>query len=119
MALFNILYKKNGNYGAIVYSTSYVSPLSELNLIEEELKFNDVVPGFVLFDLLLSNGQSFNRFIEGYFNGKKIEESSLNIASIPKESFVKDINRFYQENTKFLNDGILSTREKFLIAKRN
>ncbi len=61
-------------YGIIVFSTCYISPIDEIDRIQEEIKGYN---GIVLFDLLMCNGFSSNRFIEGLYDGERFVRSTF------------------------------------------
>ena len=58
----------------------------EKDLAKKNLK------GLVLFDLLLSNGDEYNRYVEAYFDGKFFELSSFKGPTLNKE-----IERIFNE----------------------
>ena len=69
----------------LVLSTSYVSPLSSVFIISSELA-NESYQGEVLFDLLLSNGFSPNRFLSMQFDGTKfLPQTTKKVEKISKE----------------------------------
>ena len=72
MNSFNIIYEQHGKYSAIVYPVSYLNPIDEIQLISIELRKHLPAGCYVLFDLLLSNGNNFNRFAEAFFDGNDI-----------------------------------------------
>ena len=71
-----VLKKYSGGY--IIFSRSYISPLSQYKRIEQELRDKNYT-GPVIFDLLMTNGDEFNRFIEIYFNGTSLDMISTKI----------------------------------------
>lgn len=62
----------------VVFATTYVNPISYLPTIEEDLG-NMGSSGKIIFDLLLSNGHSFNRFVEGATYDGKIDWKSMKV----------------------------------------
>jgi hypothetical protein len=101
----------------IVFSTTYVNPISYLPKIEEDLR-NNIFTGKVIFDLLLSNGYSSNRFIEVNINNSKIDRSSMKVIesyTIEKD-FLDKTHEFYRSHPHLLeNNFILLDEEKNLI----
>lgn len=63
----------------IIYATSYFNPLSDLEQLSKELNRNIDVSCNLLFDLLLSNGDSYNRFVTCKFDGRKIIRDSIDV----------------------------------------
>ena len=105
-------------YGAVIYALSYNNPLDDINNISSSLRKKRTSPSYVLFDLLLSNGVNFNRFVEGYFNGQIISFDSLSIVELHDHCQIERINAYYQKNPAVLNEGVLSASEKMRFARR-
>lgn len=99
-------------YNAIAYSTSLINPLSNLCEVSNILKCNHINSGHILFDLLLSNGENFNRFVAGYYNGIELERESLEIIQISDIEILKVINLFYKGNSDYFKNSALTTSQK-------
>lgn len=101
-------------YSCMVFSTSYRSAIDELEGLEEDLQ-KQQVRGKVIFDLLLSHGNTPDRFYEVFFDGfkvsdlRRVESLSSQVLGISCE--------FFKENYRFLENSVLSSPEKFLLAK--
>ncbi|NLD35869.1 MAG: type II toxin-antitoxin system RnlB family antitoxin [Desulfatiglans sp.] len=104
-------------YPYIVFSTCYINPMDQKEDIEKELKKNKV-QGKILFDLLLSHGNTPDRFFEAIFDGYEILEDSIkNIVIVPDK--IKDIAAdFYYIKQEFLENSVLSNTQKFLIRNK-
>ena len=76
---YSIEYRKYNKYLAVIYSSSNINPFDSIKEINNEMKHNSLKEGFVLFDLLLSNGNNFNRFFEAYFDGQEIKKESITV----------------------------------------
>lgn len=106
-------------YSFLILSTSYLNPLDDLDELEEKLEgtLGNKFCGKILFDLLLSNGNSSNRYIEASFNGTSFDYSSFKIPNIIDKQ-IKDISTyFYSNNEQFMNSNTLSSSFKFLFKK--
>lgn len=112
MTNYYIDFNKYNKYSAVIYSTSYRSPFDSIGSITEELRINLSEAGFILFDLLLSNGDSFNRFVEAYFDGKEIKRDSISVISINDMKQLKQINSHYNGHFDELNNSVLSPSER-------
>lgn len=98
----------------LVLSNSFINPIQELELIEENLR-NDFI-GKVIFDLLLSNGNTSNRFLEAMFDGNKFDYSSFKITDV--DAKIKEISaNFYKNNENFMDSVVVSNAFKFLLKK--
>lgn len=104
-------------YRAIIFSTDYISPIEELSEIENELRENKYM-GTIIFDLLLINGNSENRFIEAFFDGMSFDRKSFKIADkLP--CMINDLSsEFYYNNLYLVENSRLSNPIKFLIKKK-
>lgn len=101
----------------MVFATSYINPMDQKEILENDLR-QIGVHGKILFDLLLSHGNTPDRFFEAFFNGEKISEESLkSMGSISKK--IKEISLdFYHSQQHFLENSVLSKSQKFLIKKK-
>jgi hypothetical protein len=99
----------------LILSNSYNSPIEHLEQIETNLR--NSYSGRVIFDLLLSNGNSSNRFIEAKFDGEKFDYTSFRILpEVDRE--IKEVSAsYYRNNENFLQSSIVSNAFKFLLRK--
>ncbi|MGN0169430.1 MAG: type II toxin-antitoxin system RnlB family antitoxin [Lachnospiraceae bacterium] len=95
----------------IVYPTSYINPLLKRSELNANLKKVVDAPCNVLFDLLLCNGNCFNRFCKGIFDGQQILNDSLELVDIRNEKEIEVIEKYYLDNTKVLKNGVLTPKE--------
>lgn len=99
----------------IIFCTTYINPISYLPVIEEDLSkiyFN----GKVIFDLLLSNGHSPNRFVEADVNEGKVNRCSMAVAksSSLDEFFITKTQEFYKSHPYLIEgNSILLDEEKY------
>ncbi len=102
----------------IVYSISFHSPTEQIKSIEKEL-INKDFKGKVIFDFLLTNGDTKQRYFETFFDGKEINLNNFkNI--FEKSNELKKISLdFYFKNFKYVEQSeIVSKSTKFLIKKK-
>ncbi|PWW26628.1 RnlB antitoxin of RnlAB toxin-antitoxin system [Cytobacillus oceanisediminis] len=102
-------------YPYVIFSTSYVNPIEDIDDIEEELK--PLFKGKVVFDLLLSNGFTSNRFVEAEFDGTRFNHSSFKALKDVNDCIIKEASHFYSSHSGLLKNGILSNAHQFLIKK--
>ena len=106
------------NYSAVVYSCSYDSPISYLLDIEHQLKELGIKTGYILFDTLLSKGNSSTRFFEAKFEDTKFIKSSIKNIEVPKNSEIrKAACKFYRESGINLDNSLLTEVQKRIINK--
>lgn len=109
------IHKSNNEYPYIVFSTSYINPLEEIEEIEKEMEFQ--FQGKVLFDLLLSNGLTSNRFLEAEFWDGKFQYTSIKPVNNLDNLIKKESIHFYRENIELLQNSVLPNAHKFLIKQ--
>lgn len=117
MKNYSIDYKPYEKYNAIVYSASYINPFADIKDITTDIRKHFVNAGYILIDLLLCNGNEFNRFAEAYFDGTEISKKSIRIVSITNEEQLKKMNQHYRGRYKELNNSVLSPSERLKYAK--
>ncbi|MBL4932259.1 type II toxin-antitoxin system RnlB family antitoxin [Clostridium paridis] len=106
--------KFNMENQCIVLSTSYISPLDEIDVLQDELRKQNYF-GTLIIDLLLCNGLSSNRYIEVYFNGDDLDFSTLKVVSNVSTTIRKKSNQFYMSHKDVLNRGILSDAHRYIV----
>jgi hypothetical protein len=97
-------------YEAIIYSMSFISPIEELEYIANDLKHINI-NGKILFDLLICNGLSFNRYIEVLFNNGKFDKNSFSIIEETKNMKSRG-KMFYLHYTESIMNSVLTDKEK-------
>jgi Antitoxin to bacterial toxin RNase LS or RnlA len=98
----------------VVFSTSYINPISYLPTIEEDLGKMDS-SGKIIFDLLLSNGHSFNRFVEVAICNGKVDRRSMKVidSSSLDKSIISFTDNFYKSHPSLVESNhILLDEEK-------
>ena len=105
----------NIKYEYIIFAINDDSPLEYLQDIEKDLAKKNF-KGLVLFDLLLSNGDEYNRYVEAYFNGKFFELSSFKGPTLNQEIERISIN-FFKKHPEFIDKGVLSSIDIFKIKE--
>lgn len=103
MANFELI--QRGEY-MFVQSINYNNPINDLNEISKKLACTNY-EGEVVFDLLLTNGNSSGRFLISVFINRKFEMRSFKKTIISK-NIRKEIIIYYKNNQNFLSNSILS-----------
>lgn len=89
----------------VVFSTSYLNPISEIPALEQDLRQMHTGKTTILFDLLLSNGNEFNRFVQASFDGTDI----CDLRIVPVHTLDETVfNLFYKQHPQFLKHGVLA-----------
>lgn len=105
-------------YKAIIFSTSYETPLQDIDEISKEL-CNYVQPSTkVVFDFLLNMGNNSERYAEVVFNGCKFVESSFKYLNIDKKSDIRKFSSdYFKSNSDLMTNSILTSIQKQLLIK--
>ena len=112
----NILISTKTEYKLLVLSVSYISPFDEIEELENDLREMNF-KGIVLFDLILCNGVSPNRFIKSYFDGNSFYSNTFEIVSNIKDNIKLISSNFYKNNSDLIDKGVLSKPHSFLLKK--
>ncbi len=99
----------------VIFCTTYINPISYLLSIEEDLgKIN--FSGKIIFDLLLSNGYSSNRFVEVEVSEAKVNNRSMKVidSSNLDEFLLRKTYEFYKCHPYLVeSNSILLDEEKY------
>jgi Antitoxin to bacterial toxin RNase LS or RnlA len=98
----------------VVFSTTYVNPISYLPAIEKDLGKMDS-SGKIIFDLLLSNGHSFNRFVEVAVCKGKVDRRSMKVVDFSSldKLIISKTDDFYKSHPLLVESNhILLDEEK-------
>lgn len=95
----------NSQYDHILFSTSIESNVSNKRTLLKTIKTNNL-HGKILIDLLLANGNSFNRYVEIIAENFTIKELKI-IKKIDFEIKESSLD-FYNENISLLKNSILT-----------
>lgn len=94
-------------------ATSFESPLSNLSEISLELASKvGSKPQLVVFDLLSSNGDEWNRFVAMKFDGGKLVRNTYRILETNNSPLYEDLKlvqtTYFEQNPNYLAASILS-----------
>lgn len=98
---------------ALATATSFESPLSNLSEVSSVL-VNKLGSSsqLVIFDLLCSNGDEWNRFIAMEFDGGKLVRNTYRIIEINDSPLYEDLKHlqaaYFEKNPNYLEASILS-----------
>ena len=110
--------KQNNSMHGLVFSTSYISPLKFLAEIEEELgsKVHEKIE--VVFDFLLSSGNTNERFAKAVFDGKSFDKSSFQFIKLEKKNIIRGLSAdFYKMGAGYVDNSMLTSVQKKLVHK--
>lgn len=116
MKRYHILNLKSDSCKVVV-ATSYVSPLSQVYAIANELKSIDY-KGEVIFDLVLSNGFSSNRFLKTNFDGDQLNIGKIEAFSKVKDNILDELYVFFYENPQFVKASSLPEPQKYVLLNK-
>ena len=91
--------------------------MDQKEVIEKDLK-QIGIKGKILFDLLLSHGNTPDRFFEASFDGVEINEDSLKSIRSISGKIRKISSDFYHSQQNDLENSVLSKAQKFLVKKK-
>ncbi len=97
---------KIDDFNFVVYPSSFYNPIARINSLETSLESNRCEKGKILVDLLLCNGNENNRFVELYFDGKKIDRDSIRTVAIER-NYERLVNQYYKNNKRTIMNGVV------------
>ncbi|MCU4576141.1 type II toxin-antitoxin system RnlB family antitoxin [Acinetobacter courvalinii] len=106
----NISIKIVDSQRVIVTAISEEDPLRKLKVIANELiekKFR----GYVIFDLLIFNGNEINRFVLMNFDGVKFDKNNVSHSAHIDPKLEMNQNAYFIENKILLQNSVLSSFE--------
>jgi hypothetical protein len=101
----------------VVVATSYVSPLSQIYTIAHELK-SIGYKGEVIFDLVLSNGFSSNRFLKTDFDGEQLNIGKIKVLSKVKNNILDELYIFFYEHPQYIKASSLPEPQKYALLNK-
>jgi hypothetical protein len=115
---YELLTVNYNEYKFLVLSTSFETPLNHINEITTELSENGSNDYKVIFDMLLSIGNTSERFVEAKFDGDKLNQSSFNYIHVNKKDDLRKIStQFLKENCYLLDNSVLNSYQKKMVSK--
>lgn len=117
MKAYKVVNINKDDYKYLVLSTSFETPLTYLEEIDEELAHCDGKYK-VIFDLLLSIGNTSERFIEAMFDGESLIKTSFDYIEISKQSELRKLTtQILKENSDLLENSVLNSFQKKMLSK--
>lgn len=98
-------------YDFLLFSINYWNPLSDLSSLENRLRKITTKPCTILVDLLLCNGDCFNRFVEVFFDGISIHRQNIRVVSLNEDQKQK-MDAFYKNRKELIENSVLSKKEQ-------
>jgi len=99
----------------VAFSTSYLSRLSEITDLEEQLagKFH----GRVLVDNVCKMGQNSDRLLTVHFDGECFDFDSLELQVTASRPLRLMLSAFYKEHPNYVNASVLSSIQQKMILR--
>ena len=118
MNKYSIIKINNKDYKAIIFSNTYESQLFYLEDITKELKNQKINNCKILFDNILTVGNTSERYTEAIFDGEEFINSSFKYVKIDKKSDIRKVSTDYmRSNISILDNSILTSLQIKMIKK--
>lgn len=114
MKNFEILSTTNQEMPFIVVATSYINPMGCLPEMANESILEEY-EGVILFDNLLSNGFSSNRFLSLDFKNGRFDYSSAKIVSTVEKEILVLVYNFFHEHPEFVEVSCLPSPHRHIL----
>jgi len=117
MKKYEVLELCYDNYQCLVLSTSYETPLTQIDDINMELSQKYHLKNFkVVFDLLLNMGNNSERFLEAIYDDEERKVTSFNFIEPAKNSLLRrKTSEYFRSNVEILENSVLNSQQKKLI----
>lgn len=113
-----VLNSNNFNYDIIIFSKSYDSPFDYLDDLEQEIRSHSKSSKMILFDSLLTTGNTSDRFIEAHFNDDGFDYDSFKITDLDRSSPLrKYCSDFFSKNREILECSILPSIQVKMLCR--
>jgi len=99
--------QKTESGSMFVMSKDYRGMNFILPFVSQELKEKSFA-GFIVFDLLLSNGNNTGRYFQIYFDGRDIKKESIKKLFPAPQEYKTMSNKFLKRHPEVLNNGVLT-----------
>lgn len=102
----------------VIFSTTYISPLDFIKDIENDLKSIVNYSLEVIFDFLLSSGNSKERFGKINYTGSEFDMKSFQFIKVPQKNDLRNVSvNYYRNKDENLDNSILTSIQKKMIKK--
>ncbi|WP_422452070.1 type II toxin-antitoxin system RnlB family antitoxin [Endozoicomonas sp. ALC066] len=95
---------------AVITAIAGYHPMQHLKALSAELNSIDYC-GVVVFDLLVFNGQSDNRFATLFFNGKSFDRASFKTPTDIDQNLINKQDNYFRTHPDLLKKSVLSFSE--------
>lgn len=115
---FEVISLEKTEYDFVVFSKSIESPLHNIPAICSAIKEQYPYECKIMFDMLLSIGNTSDRFVEAKFDGECIIVETITSKKIAKKSDLRQIGLNYLlNNDAILERSILTSVQKKLLKR--
>lgn len=116
MKNFELFELKNSEYDYLVIATTYISPILNLDGVQNKLIGKS---GKLIFDLTLINGINSNRYISALIESGIVNRSSFDIVKNIKPNIENKSSEFFIHHSDLVKNGTISDDLKLVLLKNN
>lgn len=113
MKNFEIIKLNNSEYDYLIIATTYVSPISTLSDVQNELADKS---GRIIFDLTLINGTSSSRYISATFENRIVNRRSFAIVKAIEPDVEHISLNFFAHHAEVVENGTIPNALKSLLG---
>lgn len=115
MSVYEILPSNNNMFMCIILPTSYYNPLKEIDALIKQIGERYSVSGYVIFDFLLSSGNTSERFAKVFFDKGFVADTFSYITLDNNNPIRKYISNFLNTKSFYLTHSVLTNAQRNLI----
>ena len=113
MKNFELIKLNNSEYDYLVIATTYISPISTLTDVQNELREK---AGRIIFDLTLINGASSNRYISASFEKGIVNRRSFGVEKVIDHDIEQISLDFFVHHADLVENGTIPNSLKSLLV---
>ena len=113
MKNFELIKLNNSKYDYLVIATTYISPVSTLTDVQNELTDK---AGKIIFDLTLINGTSSNRYISASFENGLVNRRSFDVVKAIEPNVEHISLDFFVHHADLVENGTIPNALKSLLV---
>ncbi len=117
MSIYEILPCNDKLYMCIIFPTSYYDPLKDIDFLTKQLNEKYTISGYVLFDFLLSTGNTSERFAKVFFDKNFVTNTFSYITLDTNDTIRDEVSNFLKRNSFYMSYSVLTNSQRYLIEQ--
>ncbi len=113
---YELIPSPNENYLCVIVPTSHYQPLNGIEGLVPLLNNTFSKPGYVIFDFILSSGNTKERYANVFFNNEGFVAETFNYIIVEKNDLIrKVVSDFLKGKNFYLTHSVLNSTQQKMI----